>query len=189
MNNAFLWTPILFQTCQTPIRPISPSSLLDSICWSISEPTSTASIYTDSFSSDDVSEHQSVFFDANGDGKDSGASFTNLTRSLTERWLITLSAIIENMPHYFCCFSCFNLIRHCLTPSVFCKLFAVRKMSWYSKTTFLPYYFHLIDFLRWGLLHGHISAITALHVCRFWIISMPFIRYDLDKFFFPRLLC
>ncbi|XVE53818.1 hypothetical protein DITRI_Ditri03aG0032600 [Diplodiscus trichospermus] len=72
------------QTCQTPIRPISPSSLLDSICWSISEPTSTASIYTESLSSEDVSEHQSVFFDANGDGKDSVASFTNLTRSLTE---------------------------------------------------------------------------------------------------------
>ncbi|EOY30082.1 BRCT domain-containing DNA repair protein [Theobroma cacao] len=72
------------QTCQTPIRPISPSSLLDSICWSISEPTSTASIYTDSFSSEDASDHQSVFFDANGDGKDYGASFTNLTRSLTE---------------------------------------------------------------------------------------------------------
>ncbi|XVE97782.1 hypothetical protein REPUB_Repub03eG0048400 [Reevesia pubescens] len=72
------------QTCQTPIRPISPSSLLDSVCWSISEPTSTASIFTDSFSGEDVSDHQSVFFDANGDGKDSGASFTNLTRSLTE---------------------------------------------------------------------------------------------------------
>ncbi|XVF48784.1 hypothetical protein PTKIN_Ptkin03bG0216500 [Pterospermum kingtungense] len=72
------------QTCQTPIRPISPSSLLDSICWSISEPTSTASIFTDSCSGEDVSEHQSVFFDANGDGKDSVASFTNLTRSLTE---------------------------------------------------------------------------------------------------------
>ncbi|XP_022730574.1 uncharacterized protein LOC111285399 isoform X2 [Durio zibethinus] len=72
------------QTCQTPIRPISPRSLLDSVCWTISEPTSTASIFTDSFSGEDVSEHQSVFFDANGDGKDSGASFTNLTRSLTE---------------------------------------------------------------------------------------------------------
>ncbi|OMO86446.1 hypothetical protein COLO4_21162 [Corchorus olitorius] len=72
------------QTCQTPIRPISPGSLLDSICWSISEPTSTASIYTDSFSGEDASEHQSEFFDANGDGKDSVASFTNLTRSLTE---------------------------------------------------------------------------------------------------------
>ncbi|XP_015572977.1 uncharacterized protein LOC8258608 isoform X1 [Ricinus communis] len=72
------------QTCQTPIRPITPSSLLDSICWSISEPTSTASIYTDSFSSEDVSEHPSVFFDAKGDGKDSEASFANLTRALTE---------------------------------------------------------------------------------------------------------
>ncbi|XP_012077172.1 uncharacterized protein LOC105638063 isoform X2 [Jatropha curcas] len=73
------------QTCQTPIRPITPSSLLDSICWSISEPTSTASIYTDSFSSEDVSEHHtSVFFDAKGDIKDSEASFANLTRPLTE---------------------------------------------------------------------------------------------------------
>ncbi|GMI83903.1 hypothetical protein like AT2G26270 [Hibiscus trionum] len=72
------------QTCQSPIHLISPSILLDSICWSISEPTSSASIYTDSFSSEDVSDHQSVFFDANGYGNDSGASFTNLTRSLTE---------------------------------------------------------------------------------------------------------
>ncbi|KAL5850703.1 hypothetical protein ACOSQ4_008716 [Xanthoceras sorbifolium] len=73
------------QTCQTPIRPLTPSSLLDSICWSISEPTSTASIYTDSFSGEDVNEHHSsVFFDANGGGKESEASFANLTRLLTE---------------------------------------------------------------------------------------------------------
>ncbi|MBA0578044.1 hypothetical protein Gorai_020346 [Gossypium raimondii] len=72
------------QTCQTPIRPISPSSLLDSICWTISEPTSTASVFTDSCSVEDVNEHQSIFFDANGDGQDSRASFTNSTRSLTE---------------------------------------------------------------------------------------------------------
>ncbi|KAG8635981.1 uncharacterized protein LOC110603663 isoform X2 [Manihot esculenta] len=73
------------QTCQTPIRPITPSSLLDSICWSISEPSSTASIYTDSLSCDDVSEHHtSVFYDAKGDNKDSEASFANPTRPLTE---------------------------------------------------------------------------------------------------------
>ncbi|KAH9653030.1 brct domain-containing DNA repair protein-related [Citrus sinensis] len=73
------------ETCQTPIRPLTPSSLLDSICWSISEPTSTASIYTDSFSGEDVNEHHpSVFFDAEADGKDSEASFANLTRMLTE---------------------------------------------------------------------------------------------------------
>lgn len=73
------------QTCQTPIRPITPSSLLDSICWSISEPTSTASIYTDSFSSDDGHEnYPRTFFDAKGDGKNSEASFANLTRPLTE---------------------------------------------------------------------------------------------------------
>ncbi|KAM2969076.1 hypothetical protein FF2_016233 [Malus domestica] len=73
------------QTCQTPMRPITPSSLLDSICWSISEPTSTASIYTESVSAEDGSEHHaSVFFDAKGDGKDSEASFANLTTPLKE---------------------------------------------------------------------------------------------------------
>ncbi|CAN6539572.1 unnamed protein product [Malus baccata var. baccata] len=73
------------QTCQTPMRPITPSSLLDSICWSISEPTSTASIYTESASAEDGSEHHaSVFFDAKGDGKDSEASFANITMPLKE---------------------------------------------------------------------------------------------------------
>lgn len=69
------------QTCQIPIRPITPSTLLDSISWSISEPTSTASIYTDAFSEEDVSKrsHQSAFTK-----EDSKTSFTNLTRSLTE---------------------------------------------------------------------------------------------------------
>ncbi|MED6203663.1 hypothetical protein PIB30_001359 [Stylosanthes scabra] len=74
------------QTCQTPIRPITPNNLLDSICWSISESTSTASIYTDSFSVDDHTENHSasIFFDAKGDGKDSEAAFSNSTRPLTE---------------------------------------------------------------------------------------------------------
>ncbi|KAL6207667.1 hypothetical protein ACLB2K_018622 [Fragaria x ananassa] len=73
------------QTCQTPMRPITPSSLLDSICWSISEPTSAASIYTETFSFEDAGEHQtSVFFDAKGDANDSEASFANLTRPLKE---------------------------------------------------------------------------------------------------------
>ncbi|XP_016750183.2 uncharacterized protein [Gossypium hirsutum] len=72
------------QTCQNPFRPISPTILLETVCWSISEPTSTASIFTDTVSGEDASEHQSVFFDANGDGKDSETSFTNITRSLTE---------------------------------------------------------------------------------------------------------
>ncbi|KAE8682612.1 hypothetical protein F3Y22_tig00111238pilonHSYRG00297 [Hibiscus syriacus] len=43
-----------------------------------------ATDYLSSPKREDVSEHQSVFLDANGDGKDSEASFTNLTRSLTE---------------------------------------------------------------------------------------------------------
>ncbi|MBA0719393.1 hypothetical protein Golax_007081 [Gossypium laxum] len=71
-------------TYQNPFRPINPTILLETVCWSISEPTSTASIFTDTVSGEDASEHQSVFFDANGDGKDSETSFTNITRSLTE---------------------------------------------------------------------------------------------------------
>ncbi|WCJ29280.1 BRCT domain-containing DNA repair protein [Euphorbia peplus] len=73
------------QTCQTPIRPITPSSLLDSISWSISESTSTASLYTDTLSAGDVSGYQTpLSFDTKEDTKDSEASFTNLTRPLTE---------------------------------------------------------------------------------------------------------
>ncbi|KAM7510708.1 hypothetical protein LguiB_009583 [Lonicera macranthoides] len=72
------------QSCQTPIRPITPSSLLDSICWSISEPSSNASVYTDSSSIGDASEHHSSFFDAKGDEKESVSSFLNFSRPLTE---------------------------------------------------------------------------------------------------------
>ncbi|XP_019417694.1 PREDICTED: uncharacterized protein LOC109328603 isoform X2 [Lupinus angustifolius] len=70
---------------QTPIRPITPNNLLDCICWSISEPTSSASIYTDSSSVEDRTHNPtSTFFDAKEDGKDSEASFSNSTRPLTE---------------------------------------------------------------------------------------------------------
>ncbi|KAL6524178.1 hypothetical protein OROMI_031273 [Orobanche minor] len=73
------------QTCQTPIRPITPGSLLDSVCWSISEPTSTASIYTESSSVVSVIEDQkSMFFDEKEGGKETNTSFVNLSRPLTE---------------------------------------------------------------------------------------------------------
>ncbi|KAI5669535.1 hypothetical protein M9H77_19388 [Catharanthus roseus] len=73
------------QTCQTPIRPITPNSLLDSVCWSISEPTSSATIYTESSSVEDTNEQNtSMFFDARADGKESDASFINFSRPLTE---------------------------------------------------------------------------------------------------------
>lgn len=73
------------QSCQTPIRPITPSKLLDSICWSISEPTSTACIYTESSEVDGSNgQHTSEFFDARGDARDSEASFNNFSRPLSE---------------------------------------------------------------------------------------------------------
>nr|XP_016492495.1 PREDICTED: uncharacterized protein LOC107812003 isoform X1 [Nicotiana tabacum] len=73
------------QTCQTPLRHLSPSSLLDSICWSISDPTSAASIYMDSSSAEDANQQNtSVVFDAKEDHKASEASFVNLSRPLSE---------------------------------------------------------------------------------------------------------
>lgn len=79
LNRFLLW----FQTCQAAIKPLTPSTLLDSICWSISEPSSSASIYTDSFSLDDAKT--STFVDANEHGKESDASFVNFSRPLSER--------------------------------------------------------------------------------------------------------
>lgn len=80
------------------MRPITPGSLLDSICWSISEPTSTASIYTESSSVENAVEDQtSMFFDAKEDGKESEASFVNLSRPLTERLAKTLWSCYSNL--------------------------------------------------------------------------------------------
>ncbi|XP_071737075.1 uncharacterized protein [Rutidosis leptorrhynchoides] len=60
------------QTCQEPIKPLTPTTLLDLICWSISEPSSSASVYTDSC------------VDKNEDGKELDASFVNNSRPLSE---------------------------------------------------------------------------------------------------------
>lgn len=77
------------------MRPITPNNLLDSICWSVSEPTSTACIYTDSFSVEDPSEdHFSTFSNTKGAVKDVEGSFSNSTRPLRER-LLTLSVIFS----------------------------------------------------------------------------------------------
>ncbi|XP_078444702.1 BRCT domain DNA repair protein isoform X2 [Wolffia australiana] len=58
------------QSYQAVIRPITPSNLLDSICWSVGDPTSSASIYTDRGDA--------------GDNMDLDASFRNLSRPLKE---------------------------------------------------------------------------------------------------------
>ncbi|XP_020080437.1 uncharacterized protein LOC109704122 isoform X1 [Ananas comosus] len=73
------------QTCQIPIHPITPSSLLDTICWSISEPTSSACVYTDSSWSEDVNEQQTISsFDVRGDATDAELSSENFSRPLKE---------------------------------------------------------------------------------------------------------
>ncbi|PNT64680.1 hypothetical protein BRADI_4g31300v3 [Brachypodium distachyon] len=73
------------QSCEVPIHPLTPVTLLDSICWTISESASSACIYTDSSWSDDANEQQSTtYFDANGDGKDRDQSADNFSRPLRE---------------------------------------------------------------------------------------------------------
>ncbi|XP_075506090.1 uncharacterized protein LOC142543017 isoform X1 [Primulina tabacum] len=73
------------KTCQDPLGPITPSRLLDSISWSISEPTSTASKHTDSSKFyNSIADQGSFFFDAKEDGKESKTSLVNLSRVLTE---------------------------------------------------------------------------------------------------------
>ncbi|XP_062194393.1 uncharacterized protein LOC133897618 isoform X2 [Phragmites australis] len=73
------------QSCEVPIHPITPATLLDSICWTISEPTSSTSIYTDSSWSDDVNEQQSTtYFDANGGMRDPDQPTDNFSRPLRE---------------------------------------------------------------------------------------------------------
>lgn len=73
------------QSCEVPIHPITPTTLLDSICWTISEPTSSASIYTDSSWSDDANEQQSTtYFDANGDVRDPDQPTDIFSRPLKE---------------------------------------------------------------------------------------------------------
>ncbi|XP_010514743.1 PREDICTED: uncharacterized protein LOC104790662 [Camelina sativa] len=66
---------------KTLIQPLNLSSLLDSICWTISEPTSTASVIIDSFSNNEDNERKSlsVFFDAK-----TNETFTRSMRLLTE---------------------------------------------------------------------------------------------------------
>lgn len=93
----YIYIYICLQTCQTPIRPITANSLLDSVCWSISEPTSSAAIYTESSSIEDANEQtMSMFFDARADGKDSEVSFVNLSRPLTERLKNYFSLLSSN---------------------------------------------------------------------------------------------
>uniref|UniRef100_A0A0D9XE47 BRCT domain-containing protein n=1 Tax=Leersia perrieri TaxID=77586 RepID=A0A0D9XE47_9ORYZ len=73
------------QSCEGPIHPITPVKLMESICWTISEPTTSACIYTESSWSDDTFEQQSTtFFDANGDSKDPDQSTDNFSRPLRE---------------------------------------------------------------------------------------------------------
>ncbi|KAL9661901.1 hypothetical protein QQ045_026729 [Rhodiola kirilowii] len=73
------------QTCQVPLRPVTPSTLMDSICWTISEPPSHAAIYTDSLSSEDLTEHQAnSTLDAKLNSKDLETSFVNFSRPLKE---------------------------------------------------------------------------------------------------------
>ncbi|XP_024965673.1 uncharacterized protein LOC112505859 [Cynara cardunculus var. scolymus] len=71
------------QAYQTPTKPLARNVLLDSINWSMSEPSTTASICMDSFSFDD--SKTSEFVNANESTKEPEACFVNFLRPLSER--------------------------------------------------------------------------------------------------------
>lgn len=72
------------QSCGVPLRPINPSSLLDSICWSVSEPTSTAAIHADPLLSiKDPEIHKHILPDG-CERVESEVSNSNFLRPLTE---------------------------------------------------------------------------------------------------------
>ncbi|GAB2270656.1 hypothetical protein Dimus_005533 [Dionaea muscipula] len=65
---------------QVQVNPITPGILLDTICWSVSDPTSTAAVYVDSCAENAC---ETILCPKTDDGKVE-ASFANLTRPLTE---------------------------------------------------------------------------------------------------------
>ncbi|KAK1263888.1 hypothetical protein QJS04_geneDACA013513 [Acorus gramineus] len=72
------------RTCQAPFHPLTPSSLLGSICWSITEPTSSACIYMETSEGEDaIEQHTSAFFDAQQD-RSLEESFENFSRPLRD---------------------------------------------------------------------------------------------------------
>lgn len=68
---------------QVSLHAMSPSTLLDSICWSISEPPSTATIYSDASVAENV-EAPSGLPDAKDDEKPLDTAFSNLSQPLKE---------------------------------------------------------------------------------------------------------
>ncbi|MQL79982.1 hypothetical protein Taro_012411 [Colocasia esculenta] len=73
------------QSYQMTIRLITPVSLLDSICWSISEPASSACIYMDRHGKDDDDESCApVFLNTPAGKRDLDVSFNNFSRPLKE---------------------------------------------------------------------------------------------------------
>ncbi|KAL0741055.1 hypothetical protein Bca4012_082568 [Brassica carinata] len=72
------------QTCQNPIRRITPNNLLENICWTISEAAATATVFTDSCTSSSGYITEPPQPSVAEEGLDPVASFSNSTRALTE---------------------------------------------------------------------------------------------------------
>ncbi|KAG7564365.1 BRCT domain [Arabidopsis suecica] len=89
--NRTLFSLFFKQMGKTLIQP-NQSSLLDSICWTISEPTSTANVIIDSFSNNEDIERKSLsaFFDDK-----TNDSFTHSMRLLTESERMELENMSE----------------------------------------------------------------------------------------------
>ncbi|KAG0476183.1 hypothetical protein HPP92_013024 [Vanilla planifolia] len=69
------------QSCNLPLHPITPSGLLESLCWSVSEPPSSTRIYMEPLEMEDPS---SVFYNARGVERDLEVAMEDFSRPLKE---------------------------------------------------------------------------------------------------------
>lgn len=81
---------MLMQPCRTLPRPITPTTLLDSICWVVTDTPSAAEVYTDSSgkASFENDEAKNGYEDDNGQYRDPGNKVSDkefYTRLLSER--------------------------------------------------------------------------------------------------------
>lgn len=151
-----------------PLHPITPSSLLDSVTWSISEPTSSAGIYTDTARTDDIFQAERTQRSVNE------VSFDNLSRPLKERSLTTL--FLQLLPQILLSYP--YTVRYSIHFEFWAiLLFTVRRLKLFWKVTFSPSYFQSTDLVSWDHLLGLFSKKRGLHVWKFWILSIIFIRY------------
>ncbi|KAF7141997.1 hypothetical protein RHSIM_Rhsim06G0128300 [Rhododendron simsii] len=111
----------------------------------VSKPTSTASVYTDSFIVEDASEyHAPICFDAKGDGKESESAFVNFSRPLME---MLLKSNLSDLFNIYC--STGNQKLKAFFVEILCFVFS-EKTEFILRNQFLTILFPVDRFAEMG---------------------------------------